>query len=167
MQCKQDLSTFWTTLLTTCNSYPMHNCWFMLNTSYDHGCHLASQFCLEPNNYKVVLPLVVPSSCHLVVSAGCHIASCCPLIAPPSFCLVAPAGCCIASCHPLIAPPSCPLFSLACCHIAAHDTSTTLPLYLTPLPGVLLPLRQAGADAAAAPAPAVTALYPHCLCTCR
>jgi hypothetical protein len=24
--------------------------WFMLNTSYDHGCHLASQFSLEPNN---------------------------------------------------------------------------------------------------------------------
>jgi hypothetical protein len=29
--------------------------WFTLNTSYDHGCHLASQFCLEPNNYKVLL----------------------------------------------------------------------------------------------------------------
>ena len=27
----------------------------MLNTSYDHGCHLASQFCLDPNNYKVLL----------------------------------------------------------------------------------------------------------------
>jgi hypothetical protein len=29
--------------------------WFMLNTSYDHGCHLATQFCLEPNNFEVLL----------------------------------------------------------------------------------------------------------------
>ncbi len=29
--------------------------WFMLNKSYDHGCHLASRFCLEPNNYEVLL----------------------------------------------------------------------------------------------------------------
>ncbi len=29
--------------------------WFTLNTSYDHGCHLASQFRLEPNNYEVLL----------------------------------------------------------------------------------------------------------------
>ncbi len=29
--------------------------WFTLNTSYNHGCHLASQFCLEPNDYKVLL----------------------------------------------------------------------------------------------------------------
>ncbi len=29
--------------------------WFMLNTSYDHGCHLASQFRLETNEYKVLL----------------------------------------------------------------------------------------------------------------
>ena len=29
--------------------------WFTLNMSYDHGCHLTSQFCLEPNNYKVLL----------------------------------------------------------------------------------------------------------------
>jgi hypothetical protein len=29
--------------------------WFMLNTSYDHGCHLASRFRLEPNNYEVLL----------------------------------------------------------------------------------------------------------------
>jgi hypothetical protein len=27
----------------------------MLNTSYDHGCHLASQFHLEPNDYEVLL----------------------------------------------------------------------------------------------------------------
>jgi hypothetical protein len=29
--------------------------WFTLNTSYDYGCHLASRFRLEPNNYKVLL----------------------------------------------------------------------------------------------------------------
>ncbi len=29
--------------------------WFTLNTSYDHGCHLASRFRLEPNNYEVLL----------------------------------------------------------------------------------------------------------------
>jgi hypothetical protein len=29
--------------------------WFMLNTSYNHGCHLANRFCLEPNNYEVLL----------------------------------------------------------------------------------------------------------------
>jgi hypothetical protein len=28
---------------------------YMLNTSYDHGCHLASRFCLEPNDYEVLL----------------------------------------------------------------------------------------------------------------
>jgi len=27
----------------------------MLNTSYNHGCHLASQFHLEPDEYKVLL----------------------------------------------------------------------------------------------------------------
>jgi hypothetical protein len=27
----------------------------MLNASYNHGCHLASRFRLEPNNYKVLL----------------------------------------------------------------------------------------------------------------
>jgi hypothetical protein len=29
--------------------------WFTLNTSYDHSCHLASCFRLEPNDYKVLL----------------------------------------------------------------------------------------------------------------
>jgi hypothetical protein len=29
--------------------------WFMLNVSYDYGCHLASWFRLEPNDYKVLL----------------------------------------------------------------------------------------------------------------
>jgi hypothetical protein len=29
--------------------------WYMLNTSYNHDCHLASWFRLEPNNYEVLL----------------------------------------------------------------------------------------------------------------
>ena len=34
---------------------------FTLNTSYDHGCHLASQFCLDPNDYKVLLVVAGPA----------------------------------------------------------------------------------------------------------
>ena len=29
--------------------------WYMLNTSYNHDCHLASWFGLELNNYEVLL----------------------------------------------------------------------------------------------------------------
>ena len=29
--------------------------WFTLDTSYNHGCHLANRFCLEPNDYEVLL----------------------------------------------------------------------------------------------------------------
>ncbi len=29
--------------------------WFSLDMSYDHGCHLANQFRLEPNDYEVLL----------------------------------------------------------------------------------------------------------------
>ncbi len=29
--------------------------WITLNMSYDHGCHLISRFCLDPNNDKVLL----------------------------------------------------------------------------------------------------------------
>jgi hypothetical protein len=29
--------------------------WFLLNTSYDHGCHLASHFRLDPDEYKALL----------------------------------------------------------------------------------------------------------------
>ena len=38
--------------------------WFMLDTSYNHGCHLANRFHLESNNYEV-LPIVaaLESSC--------------------------------------------------------------------------------------------------------
>jgi hypothetical protein len=29
--------------------------WFTLDTSYDHGCHLASRFHLDPNEYEALL----------------------------------------------------------------------------------------------------------------
>ena len=29
--------------------------WFMLNTSYDHGCHLANRFRLDPEEYAALL----------------------------------------------------------------------------------------------------------------
>jgi len=29
--------------------------WFLLDTCYGHGCHLANRFCLEPNDYEVLL----------------------------------------------------------------------------------------------------------------
>ena len=29
--------------------------WFTLNTSYDHGCHLANRFCLDQKEYEAVL----------------------------------------------------------------------------------------------------------------
>jgi hypothetical protein len=88
-----------------------------------------------------VSPLVTPPSHHLVMPAGCRIASCrplivlpsrqlvvpaccyiaspCPLIALPSHRLVMPAGCCIASCRHLVAPPSCQLIAPACCRNAS------------------------------------------------
>jgi len=84
--------------------------WFLLNTSYDHGHHLASRFRLDTEDYKVVSPLFAPPSCHLVVPAGCCIASCR---------LVARAGCRIASHHPLVVSASLPLIVPVCCHIAS------------------------------------------------
>ncbi len=29
--------------------------WFLLNTSYDHGCHLVSRFRLDPDEYEALL----------------------------------------------------------------------------------------------------------------
>ena len=29
--------------------------WFLLDTSYNHGCHLVSRFCLDPDEYEVLL----------------------------------------------------------------------------------------------------------------
>jgi hypothetical protein len=53
--------------------------WCLLNTSYNYGRHLASQFHLDPEDYEVVSPLVAPPSRRLVVPAGCLNDSCCPL----------------------------------------------------------------------------------------
>ena len=44
--------------------------WFTLNTSYDHGCHLASGFRLDLEDYEVVLPLVTPPLCRQLVVAS-------------------------------------------------------------------------------------------------
>jgi hypothetical protein len=49
------VSPFWTTLLSIYDISDAQSFWFMLNTSYDHGFHLAHCFCLEPNDYKVLL----------------------------------------------------------------------------------------------------------------
>jgi hypothetical protein len=94
--------------------------WFTLDTSYNHGCHLANRFRLERKDYEVVSPLVALPWCRLVVPAGCCIASCHPLIAPPSCRLVAPAGCRIASCRPLIALPSSRHVAPAGCRIVSR-----------------------------------------------
>jgi hypothetical protein len=42
--------------------------WFTLNTSYHHGCHLASQCRLEPNDYEVLLVVAGLVSLLLVVA---------------------------------------------------------------------------------------------------
>ncbi len=83
--------------------------WFTINTSYNHGCHLTNRFCLEPNDYEVVSPLIAPPSCHLDAPAGCRIASRRPLVALPSRSLVVPTGCHIASPCPLVVPPTHPV----------------------------------------------------------
>jgi len=31
--------------------------WFMLDTSYNHGCHLANRFILEPNDHEALLTI--------------------------------------------------------------------------------------------------------------
>ena len=49
--------------------------WFTLDTSYNHGCYLANRFCLDPEDYKVVSPLVAPPWCCFVMPAGCRTAS--------------------------------------------------------------------------------------------
>jgi hypothetical protein len=42
--------------------------WFTLNTSYHHGCHLASRCRFEPNDYKVLLVIAGLASLLLVVA---------------------------------------------------------------------------------------------------
>jgi hypothetical protein len=108
--------------------------WFLLNTSYDDGSHLASRFHLDPEDYKVVSPPsrrpLVVSLCQLVVASPLAVLSlshpsvillhCHPLIAPLSCSHVTPAGCCIASCHHLVPTSSHRLVVPACCHIASR-----------------------------------------------
>ena len=65
-------------------------------------------------------PLIAPPSCHLIVPAGCRIATCRPLIVPPSHQLVAPACCCITSPRPFVALPSRHLVAPAGCRIASR-----------------------------------------------
>jgi hypothetical protein len=43
--------------------------WFMLNTSYHHGCHLASWCRLEPNDYEVLLVVAGLASLLLVIAS--------------------------------------------------------------------------------------------------
>ena len=40
---------------------------------HDHGCHITSRIRLDPKDYEVVSPLVVPPWCRLVMPAGCCI----------------------------------------------------------------------------------------------
>jgi len=35
--------------------------WLSLDTSYDHGCHLASHFCLDPGEYEALLIVTSPA----------------------------------------------------------------------------------------------------------
>ncbi len=35
--------------------------WFSLNTSYDHGCHLANRFLLDPDEYEALLIVAGPA----------------------------------------------------------------------------------------------------------
>ena len=78
--------------------------------------------------------LVAPPWCHLVVPAGCPIASCRPLIAPPSLLLVAPAGCRFAYRHPLIALPYHCLVVPAGCRFASRR-----PLVVPPSRQLVVP----------------------------
>ena len=80
--------------------------WFTLDTIYNHGCHIANRFRLDPNDCKVASPLVALPWCRLVM----------------------PASCCIPSCHPLIAPPPC-----RPCLVASHQLVVASPLAILSL----------------------------------
>ena len=97
--------------------------WFTIDTSYNHGCHLTNRFCLEPNDYEVVSPLIAPPSRRLDAPAGCRIASRRPLIALPSRPLVVPTGCHIASPYPHVVPPTHPVVVPAGCCVASRHAA--------------------------------------------
>jgi hypothetical protein len=120
--------------------------WFTLDTSYNHGCYLANQFCLDPEDYKVVSPLVAPPWCCFVMPAGCRIASWLvvpslrrPLVVLSRQLVVALPLVVLSLCHPLVnsllqrvvasplivlllrpAPPSHPLVAPAGCCVASR-----------------------------------------------
>jgi hypothetical protein len=50
--------------------------WYMLNTSYNHDCHLASRFRLEPNNYEVLL-VVAGLASYMRCSGDCSYGGSC------------------------------------------------------------------------------------------
>ena len=50
--------------------------WFMLDTSYNHGCHLACQFRLDPKEYEGLLIVAgLVSSCHASWLSHCLLSS--------------------------------------------------------------------------------------------
>jgi hypothetical protein len=104
----------------------------MLNTSYDHGCHLANQFHLDPEEYEVLL--IVASLAGFQIKATASLLSHClislfsrcaahssfrrtgwllhvsPLDSPPSPCLVI-LSCRLSFC--LVAPAGCCIIVLS------------------------------------------------------
>ena len=108
--------------------------WFTLDTSYGHGCHLASRFRLDPNDYEVLfvvaglllsccaswlLHCFSPSSRCTTLPSSCCASWLLHCLSPSSHCATlsptscAPAYCCIASPCPLVAPRATLLSS--CC----------------------------------------------------
>ena len=46
---------FWTTIANFLKFiFSTQSYWFSLDTSYDHGCHLANRFCLDPDEYEAL-----------------------------------------------------------------------------------------------------------------
>ena len=46
---------FWTTIADFLKFiFSTQSYWFSLDTSYDHGCHLANRFCLDPDEYEAL-----------------------------------------------------------------------------------------------------------------
>ena len=74
--------------------------WFTLNTSYNHGHHLACRYSVLTRKTMRL----------------CRLSLCRPLVSRR---LVVPAGYQIASHRPLVVLPSCPLITPACCHITS------------------------------------------------
>jgi len=109
--------------------------WFLLDTSYGHGCHLSQSIPFGAERLRGYV-----ASCRaMTMAATLPIASvwtptsmrlCCLSSRRPWCCLVVLAGCRIASCRPLIAPPSRSrrLATPAGCHIAPFSHCAALLL---------------------------------------